>query len=168
MQISRPRVLALALLLVFSIPCPAQSQQNAFLSRLEGNWQGEGKAFGMAAKLELKWEWVLNKKFLRLTIKNEMNRNGQPQLFEGQAYYKALSADTFEAQWFDSRGWTFPIKAQLEGDSLIALWGSPDKEEGKSIYRLVDDSTLEVVDLVKQKDGTFKEFGRVTLKRQAT
>lgn len=168
MRIPRRKLLVIALLLVFSIPNAAQSQSNGFLSRLEGNWQGEGKAFGMVAKLQIKWEWVLNKKFLRLTIKNEMNRNGQPQLFEGQAYYQALAADKFEAHWFDSRGVTFPIKAQLEGDSLIGLWGSPDKEEGKSIYRLVDDSTLEVVDLVKQKDGTYKEFGRVTLKRQAT
>jgi hypothetical protein len=168
MRIPRRKSLVVAFLLAVSIPNPAQSQANPFLSRLEGNWQGEGKAFGMAAKQQIKWEWVLGKKFLRLTIKNEMNRNGQPQLFEGQAYYQAIAADKFEAQWFDSRGVTFPIKAQLEGDSLIAMWGSPDKEEGKSIYRLVDDSTLEVVDSVKQKDGTYKEFGRVTLKRQIT
>ena len=133
MQISRPQVLALAFLLVLSIPNPAKSQQNAFLSRLEGNWQGEGKAFGMAAKLQLRWEWVLGKKFLRLTIKNEMTRPNGPQMFEGQAYYQAIAADKFEAHWFDSRGVTFPIKGHLESDSLIALWGSPDKEEGKSI-----------------------------------
>ena len=158
-----PRRLALTLVLGLLI---SSSQPNAFLSRLEGAWQGEGKAFGMAAKQEIKWEWVLQKKFLRLTIKNEMTRNGQPQLFEGQAYYQATGADKFEAHWFDSRGVKFPIKAQLEGDALVALWGSPDKEEGKSIYRLVDDSTLEVVDSVKQKDGTYREFGRVTLKKQ--
>lgn len=168
MRIPRRKSLVIAFLLVCSIPSLAQSQSNPFLSRLEGNWQGEGKAFGMASKQHIKWEWVLNKKFLRLTIKNEMTRPNGPQMFEGQAYYQALAADKFEAHWFDSRGVTFPIKGHLEGDSLVAMWGSPDKEEGKSIYRLVDDSTLEVVDFVKQKDGTFREFGRVTLKRQAT
>lgn len=164
MLIPRRHALAIAFLLLF--PTLATSEPNAFLSRLEGTWQGEGKAFGMAAKMELKWEWVLQKKFLRLTIKNEMNRNGQPQLFEGQAYYQAMGTDTFEAHWFDSRGVKFPIKAQLEADALVANWGSPDKEEGKSVYRLIDANTLEVVDSVKQKDGTYREFGRVTLKRQ--
>ncbi len=49
---------------------------------------------------------------------------------------------------------------------MTAWWGSPETEEGKSTYRLIDDQTMEVVDSVKQKDGTFREFGRVTLKRQ--
>ncbi len=47
----------------------------------------------------------------------------------------------------------------------MALWGSPEKEEGKSTYRLLDEGTMEVVDSVKQKDGTWKEFGRVVVKR---
>jgi lipocalin len=160
MQLSPFKVFA-ALLLLF-VP----SQSNQFLSRLEGSWQGDGKAFGMAANMQLKWEWVLNKKFLRLSLKNEMSApNGQKQVFEGQAYYQATAADKYEAHWFDSRGVTFPIKAHLEGDALVALWGSPDKEEGKSVYRLVDAGTLEVIDNVKQKDGTWREFGRATLKR---
>ena len=152
-----------AVVLLLFVP----SQNNQFLSRLEGSWQGDGKAFGMAANMQLKWEWVLNKKFLRLSLKNEMSTpNGQKQVFEGQAYYQATGADKYEAQWFDSRGVTFPIKAHLEGDALIAMWGSPDKEEGKSVYRLVDASTLEVIDNVKQKDGTWREFGRATLTRR--
>lgn len=152
-----------AVVLLLFIP----SQNNQFLSRLEGSWQGDGKAFGMAANMQLKWEWVLNKKFLRLSLKNEMSTpNGQKQVFEGQAYYQAAGADKYEAQWFDSRGVTFPIKAHLEGDALVAMWGSPDKEEGKSVYRLVDASTLEVIDNVKQKDGTWREFGRATLTRR--
>jgi hypothetical protein len=168
MQISRRKALAIAFLLLLSISSTATSQTNQFLARLEGNWQGDGKAFGMGARQQIKWEWVLQKKFLRLAIKNEMSTaNGQTRIFEGQALYQATAADKFEAHWFDSRGVSFPIKAHLEGDSLVALWGSPDKEEGKSIYRLIDDATLEVIDTVKQKDGTWREFGRGTLKRQS-
>ena len=168
MRIPRRSTLAVSLLLVLLSSASAASQPNAFFSRLEGTWHGEGKAFGMAARLQIKWEWVLQKKFLRLMLKNEMTTaNGQPQLFEGQAYYQAVGNDKFEAHWFDSRGVSFPIKAHLEGDALIAFWGSPDKEEGKSIYRLVDDATLEVVDTVKQKEGTYREFGRATLKRSS-
>lgn len=154
------------ILILLLTPWLTSAQNHQFLSRLEGSWQGEGKALGMAANLQIQWEWVLNKKFLRLTLKNEMSTpNGQKQVFEGQAYYQASGGDKFEAHWFDSRGVTFPIKAHVEANSLVALWGSPDKEEGKSTYRLIDDGTLEVVDTVKQKDGTWKEFGRVNAKR---
>ena len=164
MRLSPFRLFAISLL--FLVPSQATTQPNQFLSRLEGSWQGDGKAFGMAANLQIKWEWVLNKKFFRLNLRNEMSTpSGQKQVFEGQAYYQATAADKYEAQWFDSRGVTFPIKAHLESDALIAMWGSPDKEEGKSTYRLVDASTLEVIDTVKQKDGTWREFGRATLKR---
>ncbi len=152
------------LLLVASVQVSAQSEK--FLSRLQGSWQGEGKAFGMPANLQVKWEWVLGNKFLRLSLKNEMRAaNGQVQVFEGQAFYRATAADKCEAHWFDSRGINFPIKAQVEADTLIAFWGSPEKEEGKSSYRLIDDQTLEVVDWVKQKDGTWREFGRAIVKR---
>ena len=154
----------LALLLFVSVQASAQSEK--FLSRLQGSWSGEGKAFGMPARMQIKWEWVLDNKFLWLSLKNEMQRAGGPaQVFEGQAFYRSTGADKCEAHWFDSRGVNFPIKAQIEADTLIAFWGSPDKEEGKSSYRLVDDQTLEVVDWVKQKDGTWREFGRAIVKR---
>jgi hypothetical protein len=166
---TRTRSIAIALVgLVFLLLVPGKvtSQEDKFLNRLQGTWQGDGKAFGRAARLHIKWEWVLDKKFLRLSLKNEMNTpNGENQVFEGQAYYRAIGRDKYEAQWFDSRGLTFPIKAHLDGDSLIALWGSPDKEEGKPVYKIDEAGTLEVVDSVKQKDGTWSELGRVLLKR---
>lgn len=158
--------LSTALLLLLTISSLTQTDE--FLSRLEGNWHGEGKAFGMSARLQLKWEWVLEKKFLRLTLKNEMSgANGQTRVFEGHAYYRDAGVDKYEADWFDSRGITFPIRARLEGDTLVSLWGSTETEEGKSTYRLIDNNTLEVVDSVKQKDGSWREFGRVTLKRRS-
>jgi len=138
-----------------------QPQHETFLQRLEGTWQGSGKTMGMPARLRLSWEWVWKNKFLRLTIRNEMTApNGQTQLFEGLAYYQHLSDGKYEATWFDSRGMTFPIKATAEGNALVAFWGSPDKEQGKAIYRILEPGKLEVIDAVRQKDGTWKEFGR--------
>lgn len=43
----------------------------AWLKRFEGTWVGEGKFMGNTARLELKYEWVLKGKFLRLSLKNE-------------------------------------------------------------------------------------------------
>ena len=157
----------LSLLLLLLVPAHASSQEDKFLQRLQGDWEGEGQAFGGPARLRVKWEWVLENKFLRLSLKSEMSAaDGAKRLFEGQAYYRPDGADKYVAHWFDSRGVTFPIKAKLDGSTLVAWWGSPETEEGKSTYQLIDDTTMEVVDSVKQKDGTFREFGRAKLNRR--
>lgn len=153
-----------------AVPGLAQSQPtqpDAFLKRLEGSWQGEGKTLGMPARIRLSWEWMWKNRFLRLTIKNEMTApNGQTQVFEGLAYYQQVSEGKYEATWFDSRGITFPIKATNEGSALIAFWGSPDKEQGKSTYRILEPGKLEVIDEVRQKDGSWKEFGRFVVQKE--
>ena len=117
-------IVALFFVLVFAVP--ALSQNDKFLSRLHGDWEGEGKAFGGAALMRIKWEWVLENKVLRLNLRNEISAPNRPkQIFEGQAYYRSNGVDKYSAHWFDSRGISFTIKAQLEGNTLIAWWGSP-------------------------------------------
>src|SRR5262245_45728536 len=130
-------------LLVFLIPTHVSSQAGSFLTRLQGNWQGEGTVFGRPATLQIKWESILNDKFMKLSLRQEMEaRNSSRQIFEGHAYYQPKGMDKYAAQWFDSRGVTFPINSYVEGDTLTSLWGSPNTEEGKSTYQLIDDSTL--------------------------
>lgn len=143
----------------------ASAQSESFLSRLQGSWQGEGTTLGMSSRLQIKWEWVLESKFLRLSLRNEMStRSDQTQIFEGQALYRATGTNKYEAHWFDSRGLTFPIKASVGNDTLVALW-TETSEEGRSSYRLIDARTMEVIDSVKQKDGTWREFSKVIMKR---
>ena len=158
-------LLLLALLFVFPSQ-PARSQAEPFLNRFEGTWQGEGKTMGMTAHLQLKWEWVLGSKFLRLSLNNTMRAgNGQTRVFEGHAYYRPTGQSKYEGKWFDSRGEAFPITALAEGDALVSSWGTPEQEQGKSIYRLIESNKMEVVDQVRQKDGTWKEFGRFVVTR---
>lgn len=161
----KARIVSLLLLVLLLAP-DVSAQHDKFLPSLQGEWEGEGKAFGGAARLRLKWEWVLDKKFLRLNLRNEISgADGAKQIFEGHAYYRSAGVDKYLAHWFDSRGTTFPIRAQLEGNTLTAWWGSPETEEGKSSYQMIDETTMEVVDSVKQKDGSFREFARVTVRR---
>ena len=120
----------------------------------------------MSARLQMKWEWVLGRKFLRLSLKNEMQSATSNTAFEGHAYYRLASEGKCEGKWFDSRGVSFPISCSIEGDALTALWGTPEEEQGKSVYRLLEPGKLEVVDSVRQKDGTWKEFGRFVVIRQ--
>lgn len=164
---SRATVALMFALLFLSPFRLAQSQTEQFLNRFHGSWQGDGKAFGMAARLHLKWEWVLGEKFLRLSLKNTMSAaNGKTQVFEGHAYYQSTAENKYDGKWFDSRGVTFPIKAQAEGDTLNAHWGTPEQEQGKTTYRIIEAGKMEVVDSVRQKDGTWKEFGRFIVTRE--
>jgi hypothetical protein len=109
-------------ILILTVHVSSQSIQ--VTDRLVGAWRGDGKAFGMDAKLESRWEWVLDKNFLRLSLKSEMRgQNGQTQVFEGHAYYKLVSENKYVGRWFDSRGVSFPIEGQAVDNSLVALWG---------------------------------------------
>jgi hypothetical protein len=157
---------ALLLLVLAGIGYP-QTPSTSIFKRLAGSWSGEGKALGMPATLRMRWDWVLGEKFLRLTLGNEMKGpNGQLQFFEGHAYYQP-SEEKCEGTWFDSRGVSFPIKCSVDGEALTAMWGAPGQEQGKSVYRLVSGGKLEVVDSVKQPDGSWREFGRFTLEAVA-
>ncbi len=163
----KPQLIGLLFVLFCFGSSNAQSNAAPFLKRLVGTWQGAGKAFGMDARMQIKWEEVLGNKFVRLSLKNEMRApSGQTQIFEGHAYYQSTAEGLYEAKWFDSRGVSFPIKGQVEGEALIAFWGSPEQEQGKSVYRLLGTDKLEVIDSVKQKDGSWREFGRFVVGRE--
>ncbi|MCM3873989.1 MAG: hypothetical protein ND895_25150 [Pyrinomonadaceae bacterium] len=156
---------SLSMLLFFTHRLEA-SMTDAFLNRLEGNWQGEGKSMGTSARMQMKWEWVLGKKFLRLSLKNEMQGATGNTAFEGHAYYRLSGGGKCEGKWFDSRGASFPISCNIEGEALTALWGTPEQEQGKSVYSFLEAGKLEVVDSVMDKSGKWKEFGRFVVVRQ--
>lgn len=162
------KLIVVLLLVVLNVSAPQQSLPAkpvaSPLARWEGNWTGEGKFFGQSAVQRLQWEQVLDGKFTRLTVRVE-TASGQP-MFEGHAYYRQVEGAQFEARWFDSQSHIYPIKAQLDADALTAFWGEPLKEEGKSAYKLLDaGKQLEVVDAVRTKEGSWREFGRFVLKR---
>jgi hypothetical protein len=158
-------IIAITLALFISVSARPANNFDPFLSRLQGAWNGEGTAFGSKATVQQKWEWTLNDKFLRLSLKYETKAaDGKTQVFEGHGYYKAKGEGKYEGQWFDSQGNQYPINATLEGDALIALWGIPGRVEGKSTYRLVEAKQLEAIDAIKQKDGGWREFSRFNLR----
>ena len=135
-------------------------------TRLLGNWRGEGKVMGMESRLQMKWERVLEGKFARLTFRNEMRGKDGARLFEGHAYYQAQPDGTYRGQWFDSGGEAHPINGKVEGDALIAEWGTKETKLGRTIYRLLAADAVEVVDSVLAKDGQWREFGRAKFRRE--
>jgi hypothetical protein len=145
-------------------PSLEASSSQDFFNRLQGTWRGDGKTSGLTARLQMNWEWVLGRKFLRLSLRNETHA-ATGSLFEGHAYYRLEETGKCEGKWFDSRGASFPIVCEIAGDAMTAMWGTPAQEQGKSVYRFLESDKLEVLDSVRQKDGTWKEFGRFVVIR---
>jgi hypothetical protein len=151
--------LLLSLVLVFQ-PTPP----DPLLARLAGQWTGSGTVLNQPSKISLTWSWELGGQFLRLSFRNDMPKS----TFEGHAYYRATGDPStslgagghYRGMWFDNSGMFRPLDARRDGDALVSKWGTPDTEEGETTYRLTSDSRMEIVDRVKSKDGTWREFGR--------
>ena len=59
-----------------------------------------------------------------------------------------------------------PLEARRDGDALVSKWGTPETEEGETTYRLTGRRQMEVVDRVKGKDGTWRQFGQSGLMKR--
>jgi len=104
----------------------------------------------------MNWEWTLDKKFVRLTFQNKV--------IKAEAFYQATGAKEYIGTWFDSRGMILPLKAGVEDSALVTLWSSPETEQGRTIYRLMDADKLKVSDFFL-KDNEWHQFGEVVYNR---
>ena len=158
----------LLLVTVGARAAPGQSAPPAptrVLAELEGHWEGTGVILGQPSRVQMDWARTLADRFARLTFVSHIGAEPKTQRFEGHAYYQAAGPDHYRATWFDSSGLVRPIRATSTSGTLVAAWGTPDTEEGETTYRLTLPDRLDVVDRVKGKDGTWREFGRSTLSR---
>ncbi|MGQ0588701.1 MAG: hypothetical protein ACT4N8_04100 [Sphingosinicella sp.] len=136
---------------------PAAAQDVAALGWLSGSWQGSGTMFGQPSEARLEARPALGGRFVELSY-----RAGG---FEGRAFYRPAEDGSWRATWFDNRGMSFPIAAELAGRTLTADWGSAETERGRTIYRLTEDGRLHVSDSVLRPDGSHREFAAHILAR---
>lgn len=155
--------LLLSLVLIAGI---AQTGQDPLLSRLAGQWSGTGTVLNQPSKIEMSWSWELGGRFIRLTFRNEMGTAPKVNVFEGHAYYRPVADGQYRGMWFDNSGMFRPLDARRDGDALVSKWGTPETEEGETTYRLLADGKMEVVDRVKSKDGTWRQFGQSGLMKR--
>jgi hypothetical protein len=158
----------LIVLLVISVACDLAAQDTSdILKKLEGAWYAKGKAFGMTADINMAWEPALQNKFMRINYRMDMQTSdGKTQVFEGTALYQPAGEKTYRATWFDSGGEMHPISATTDGMSLTSIWGTPATKLGKTIYALKENDSVEVIDYIQKKDGTWREFNRNVLMRK--
>ena len=124
----------LAAVVLAAAPAPAAAE----LAWLQGSWRGAGTMFGRPSEARLEIRPALGGRFLELSYR----ASG----FEGRAFYRPAGEGRWRATWFDNRGISFPIEALAAGRMLTAEWGSADTERGSTVYRLLPDGRLEVID----------------------
>ncbi len=150
------------LILVFTYPI--LSQETIF-DKLKGRWMASGTSFGNPAEIEMSWQKTLQDKFFQIHYKIASRVKNEDRVFYGTAYYRTDSAHHHSATWFDSGGEMHPITASDDGKALVSIWGVPGKKLGKTIYTILDDNSVEIVDYIQKKDQTWKEFSRNVLRR---
>jgi hypothetical protein len=164
---SQRRYMTRTLILAALVLLPQSGAGGGFADRLVGVWTGTGTVLKQPASVQLEWVWALDRQFLKLTFGNDMGPAGQQHRFEGHAYYRAVGEGRYRGTWFDSSGAIRPIDARIDGDALVSRWGTAETEEGETTYRLLGQDSMEIVDRVKRKDGTWRDFGKTTLTRRA-
>ena len=153
-------MLCVLLILLSSILAAAQS---SFFERIEGDWMGTGKVNGMESNITMNWRPALAGKHISLTFRNQMK--GGP-LFEANAYYRVGKNGDVSGHWFDSFGYARPVKGTADDDSFTADWGTPETEQGRTVYKLTGPDSMEVTDSVRSKNG-WREFGKAVYTRAA-
>jgi hypothetical protein len=147
-------MIRIAALLALLIAAPAAA---APLDWLVGRWQGTGTRMGAATEATLEVRPALGGRFVELSYVSSG--------FEGRAFYRPVEGARWRGEWFDIRGVHFGIDAEAGERSLTANWGSEASERGRTVYRLLDDGRLELVDHVIGRDGASREFARHLLTR---
>lgn len=145
--------------LLLSMLLFVQANADPLLAHFVGAWSGTGIVLNQPATVSLTWSWELDGQFAKITFKNEMPK----QTFEGHAYYRPTADGSYRGMWFDNSGMLRPLQARRDGDALVSKWGTPQTEEGETTYRLMSDTRMDIIDRVKSKDGTWREFGRTSV-----
>lgn len=141
-----------------------QDSEKQPISVFYGSWKGASESFGMPSVVTMIWDQTLQNRFSRITYRIDM-RNEQQRIvtFEGKGFYKQQKDGSYSGTWFDSNGEIHPIVATLDSNTLTSIWGTKETKLGKTMYRLTNKHTVEIVDWIMKKDGTWKEFNRASV-----
>lgn len=139
------------------------SAQDFFTNVSPQQWIGSGELMGSTASFQMDWEPILDGKFYKLSFQNQREAS-KAFVFKAMGIYRPEDDGSFTGTWFDSRGYSFPLKGNFTENELTVHWGNPETEEGKTSYSIKEDGTITVKDDVL-KDGKLVPFGNAVYRR---
>ncbi len=155
----------IAALLLAPSPGHAQAAPSC-LAAFDGLWRGSGTILNRPVIMEQRWAPALGGSFRELTMRHLSAKDTVTVGFEGRGFYR-LSGATMQGSWLDARGLIFPVTGNCEAGVLTSDWGGPEsRERGRTVYRLLSVTELEVIDSVSMPDGSRREFGRSKLMKK--
>ncbi|MEQ9309660.1 MAG: hypothetical protein RLN90_09410 [Balneolaceae bacterium] len=128
-----------------------------------GEWEGSGSLMGNEATFEMNWNLVLGNQFIKLTFSNAIINSTFKM--DAHAYFQLVEDKSIKGYWFDSRGISFPLLGTIEGEALTTEWGSPDIEQGRTVYTLIEHDFISVKDFVL-KNNEYSLFAEATYQRK--
>jgi hypothetical protein len=158
------RVLAFAVVTLVA-GTGASAEDVSVIDGFIGTWEGEGRLFGIDATFSMQWERVLDEQFVRLTFRNRLEvADGEQRGLDAIAFYRPRDDGGFDGTWFDSRGSVHPLSASADQATLTTSWGTPETEQGRTVYHLISAGQLDVQDVVLRGEE-WQPFGRATYRR---
>lgn len=149
--------------LMFINPAAAQTEQSIF-ERLEGVWTATGNSFGQQAQSEMVWSQTLSGKFYRIDYSILFDASGN-NAFTGIGHYKLSTEPKISGYWADNSGDLHPLSAATETDRLLTVWGKAGSKMGRTEYRLLPDSSLQVTDWLLTTKG-WEIFNKAVFQKQ--
>lgn len=131
--------------------------------KFEGSWEGKGTLMGAETSFKMNWDKVLNDQFMKLTFTSHRVSGEEAILFHATAMYK-LDEEHWAGTWFDSRGISFGVDGTESKNTLTVEWGSPDIEQGRTVYSITDENEITVTDYVN-RNGSYSKFGEAVYQR---
>ncbi len=161
----RARSLALGLVVALALVALARAQErpghDPALSRLVGEWSGEGSVEGQDALAYAGFSWALADRFLSLAF----SRTGGGGAYEAQAYLRP-EAGRLAGTWLDSAGEVTSFEGRVEGATLTLEWAHDVAGPERIVFTLHDERRLEMATFAR-KGATWEPTGRITLTRSS-
>ncbi len=132
-----------------------------------GEWAGEGTLFGRPSRVSLSVKPILGGKAVALDYAVSVNTEGEkPAInFTSHGFYRATKGKRWEGRWVDNFGNLHDLNGRIDGTSLIAMWGSPGTEIGRTRYAL-EGGALLLTDQALMDSGVMEVFATSRLSKK--
>lgn len=147
-------------------PVPAAAVA-ASLDWMVGEWAGEGTFFGRPSVVSLSVRPILGGKAFALDYAMSVKaEGGKPAVsFLGHGFYRTGKDKRWDGSWIDNFGQLHELNGQIDGMSLVTVWGNPRTEIGRTRYTM-EGGAMVLTDQALRATGAMEVFATSRLSKK--